>query len=216
MSLFLESQESQTPQGIILLSDKLSNASLPVCEAMLVWKRVRWNCYSCSPGATLTQAMVCLATEGVPSPKKSKKNVLTHTHTHWLGFLVKLVWHWVVSKEVLEGTKIPGHGGRGRLNPMLHCHHQNDIKMGCDDSHFNVSLTVRDKVTRQCLETTTFEERGELKQSQTEGLLLMSLMSYYQAKPSHPHPLTKTTHSGTQLCSVCAKCHTSASTKTHA
>ena len=29
----------------------------------------------------------------------------------------------------------------------LHCHHQNDscIKMGSDESHFNVSLTVRDK-----------------------------------------------------------------------
>ena len=32
----------------------------------------------------------------------------------------------------------------------LHCHHQIDsrIKMGSDDSHFNVSLIVRDKVTR--------------------------------------------------------------------
>ena len=34
----------------------------------------------------------------------------------------------------------------------LHCHHQNDfcIKMGSDESHFNVSLIVRDKVTRHC------------------------------------------------------------------
>ena len=33
----------------------------------------------------------------------------------------------------------------------LHCHHQIDsrIKMGSDDSHFNVSLIVRDKVTKQ-------------------------------------------------------------------
>ena len=32
----------------------------------------------------------------------------------------------------------------------LHCHHQNDssIKMGSDESHFNVSLIVRDKVTK--------------------------------------------------------------------
>ena len=32
----------------------------------------------------------------------------------------------------------------------LHCHHQNDscIKMGSDESHFNVSLIVRDIVTR--------------------------------------------------------------------
>ena len=34
----------------------------------------------------------------------------------------------------------------------LHCHHRNDscIKMGSDESHFNVSLIVKDKVTRQC------------------------------------------------------------------
>ena len=33
----------------------------------------------------------------------------------------------------------------------LHCHHENGsyIKMGNDESHFNVSLIVRDKVTRQ-------------------------------------------------------------------
>ena len=31
----------------------------------------------------------------------------------------------------------------------LHCHHQNDscIKMGSDESHFNVSLIVRDKMS---------------------------------------------------------------------
>ena len=34
----------------------------------------------------------------------------------------------------------------------LHYHHQNDscIKIGSDESHFNVSLIVRDKVTWQC------------------------------------------------------------------
>ena len=47
----------------------------------------------------------------------------------------------------------------------LHCRHQSDscIKMGSDESHFNVSLIVRDKVTRQCPETTMFEEKGEPK-----------------------------------------------------
>ena len=47
-----------------------------------------------------------------------------------------------------------------------HCHHQNDfcIKVGGDESHFNVSVTVRDKVTRHCPQTITFEEKGELKQ----------------------------------------------------
>ena len=35
----------------------------------------------------------------------------------------------------------------------LHCYHQNDscIKMGSDESHFNVSLIVRLKVTKTVL-----------------------------------------------------------------
>ena len=42
----------------------------------------------------------------------------------------------------------------------LHCYHQNDscIKMGSDERHFNVSLIVKDKVTKQSLQTTTFED----------------------------------------------------------
>ena len=59
----------------------------------------------------------------------------------------------------------------------LHCHHQNDfcIKMGSDESHFNVSLIVRDKVTRPCPQTTIFEEKGEPKRYRTEVLPLTSL-----------------------------------------
>ena len=34
------------------------------------------------------------------------------------------------------------------------------IKMGSDERHFNVSLIVRDKVTRPCPQTTTFEPRS--------------------------------------------------------
>ena len=33
--------------------------------------------------------------------------------------------------------------------------------MGSGESHFNVSLVVRDKVTRQCPQTTTFLKRKE-------------------------------------------------------
>ena len=38
----------------------------------------------------------------------------------------------------------------GIIYLSLHSHHQNDfcIKVGSDESHFNVSLTVRDKVTK--------------------------------------------------------------------
>ena len=47
-----------------------------------------------------------------------------------------------------------------------------------DESHFNVSLIVRDKVTRQCPQTTIFEEKGEPKRIRTEVPLLTSLTSY--------------------------------------
>ena len=41
---------------------------------------------------------------------------------------------------------------RETIHLSLLCHHQNDscIKMGIDESHFTVSLTVKCKVTRQC------------------------------------------------------------------
>ena len=53
--------------------------------------------------------------------------------------------------------------GRGSIYQSLHYHHQNDscIKMGSDESHFNVSLNVRDKVTRQCPQTTTYLKRKQ-------------------------------------------------------
>ena len=40
-------------------------------------------------------------------------------------------------------------GEREIIYLSLNCHHQNDscIKLGSDESHFNVSLIVRDKVT---------------------------------------------------------------------
>ena len=43
-------------------------------------------------------------------------------------------------------------GKREIIYLSLHCHHQNDscTEMDSEESHFNVSLIVRDKVTRQC------------------------------------------------------------------
>ena len=82
-----------------------------------------------------------------------------------------------------------GYGeGRGKnIYLTLHCHHQNDscINMGSDESHLNVSLIVRDKVTSQCPQTTTFEEKGEPKQIWTKVPLLTSLTAYRLAKPAH-------------------------------
>ena len=58
-----------------------------------------------------------------------------------------------------KGAK--GWGERKTIYLSLYCHHQNDfcIKVGSDESHFNVSLIVRDTITRQCPQTTTFEEK---------------------------------------------------------
>ena len=41
-------------------------------------------------------------------------------------------------------------GGGEIIYLSQHCHHRSDscIKMGCNESHLNVSLIVRDKVTR--------------------------------------------------------------------
>ena len=45
--------------------------------------------------------------------------------------------------------------------PFVKLSHQNDscIKMGSDESHFNVSLIVRDKVTKRCPQITSFKRK---------------------------------------------------------
>ena len=44
---------------------------------------------------------------------------------------------------------------------------------------------MRDKVTRQCPQTTTSEEKGEPKRIRTDVPLLTSLTPYRWAKPTH-------------------------------
>ena len=61
--------------------------------------------------------------------------------------------HKAYSRRGEEGRGYGGWGGGGQgdyIYLSLHCHHQKDscIKMGNDVSHFNVSLIVRDKVTK--------------------------------------------------------------------
>ena len=62
----------------------------------------------------------------------------------------------------------------------LHCHHQNDscFEKDSDESCFNVSFIVRDKVTRQCPQTATFEGKGQPERNRTEVPLLTSLTLY--------------------------------------
>ena len=63
------------------------------------------------------------------------------------------------------GTEV-GEEGDYIVYLSLHCHRQNDscVKIGCDESHFTVSLVVMDKVTRQ--------------RNRPEALLLTSLTPY--------------------------------------
>ena len=59
--------------------------------------------------------------------------------------------------------------------PSLHCHHQNDscIKVGSDDSHFNVSLIVRAK-SHKTVSTNhnLFEENGKPKRFEPRSFRL--------------------------------------------
>ena len=94
----------------------------------------------------------------------------------------------LLGKQVNLGLNGENGGGKGvwrwgkreSIYLSLHCHYQNDscIKMGSDESHFNVSLIVMDKATRQCPQTTTFEETGQPKRYRTEVLPLTSLPPY--------------------------------------
>ena len=75
-------------------------------------------------------------------------------------------------------------GKRQTIYLLLHCHHQDDSYIS-NEGHFNVSLIVRDKVTRQCPQTTTFEEKGKPKRIRTEVPLRTSLTPCRWAKPAH-------------------------------
>ena len=71
------------------------------------------------------------------------------------------VWRWAKRKIIYPALyTVPT-----RMTPAL-------IKMGNGVSHFNISLIVRDKVTRRCPQATTFEAKGEPKRIRTEVPLL--------------------------------------------
>ena len=87
----------------------------------------------------------------------------------------KGVWRW---------------GEREIIYLSLQCHHQNDfcIKMGSDESHFNVSISVGSDVQSHKTVSTNHnlsEEKGEPKWYRTEVLPLPILTPYHQAKPVH-------------------------------
>ena len=94
---------------------------------------------------------------------QARMHAHTHIHTHTLWGQMEIIY-------------LP-----------LHCHHQNDscIKMGSDESHFNVlSLIVRVKVTGQVsTDHNLSEESGEPKRNQAQALLLTSPTPHRWARP---------------------------------
>ena len=63
----------------------------------------------------------------------------------------------------------------------LHCHHQNDscIKMGSNESHFNVSVgSAGHSHKTMSTNNNLFEEEGEPKRYRTEVLPLTNLTPY--------------------------------------
>ena len=77
--------------------------------------------------------------------------------------------------------EVGGGGEREIIYLSLHCHHQNDfcIKMGRDESHFNVSVGSAGQ-SHKTVSTNhnLFEEKGEPKRYRTEVLPLTSLTPY--------------------------------------
>ena len=71
-------------------------------------------------------------------------------------------------------------GKREIIYLSLHCHHQNDscIKMGSNDSHFNVSVGSEGQ-SHKTVPTNhdLFEEKGEPKRYRTEVLPLTNLVA---------------------------------------
>ena len=66
------------------------------------------------------------------------------------------------------------------LYVSLHCHHRNDscIKMGSDESHFNVSSIVKDKDTRLSTNHNLFKEKGEPKRNRAEASAYQPITLY--------------------------------------
>ena len=81
---------------------------------------------------------------------------------HAVGYLSCMVLYVHRNHKTYWGRANGGGGKREIIHLSLHlsppeC--DSCIKTGGDESPFNVSLIVRDKVTSQCPQTTTFEEK---------------------------------------------------------
>ena len=90
---------------------------------------------------------------------------------------IRLIRDWDKGGGGMEGGK------KEIIYLSLHCHHQNDfcIKMGSDESHFNVSVGS-DGQSHKTVSTNhnLFEEKGEPKRYRTEVLPLTSGLTPYR------------------------------------
>ena len=86
--------------------------------------------------------------------------------------------------------------GRELIYLSRHCHHQNDscIKMGSDESHFNVSLIVRDKVTNSVHKPQPFwrKRRAEAESSWGPSAYQPNTLPLGQMGSRGSNPLTQT------------------------
>ena len=95
-------------------------------------------------------------------------NVYRNIQACWVrGEGRKGVWRWVKEGRLFTCR----YTVTTRMTPVLRW-------AAMQESHFNISSIVRDKVKRQCPQTTTFEEKGEPKRIRTEVPLLTSLTPY--------------------------------------
>ena len=98
-----------------------------------------------------------------------------------LNKLVNMVLNIHRNHKAYQGRGEGRWGEREIIYPSLHCHHLNDfcIKMGSDESHFNVSVGS-DGQSHKTVSTNhnLFEEKGEPKRYRTEVLPLTSLTPY--------------------------------------
>ena len=97
------------------------------------------------------------------------------------------------------GQNMFGWGQQFLYNPTLHCRHQkySALRWAAVRATFNVSLTVRGKVVRQCSQTTTSEETGQPKRKSCTSVLASSISRQWPA--TRPGSYTSSIHSMEEL-----------------
>ena len=122
--------------------------------------------FGTGPGKKMFAGLCACA---LSSPKPLQAGAVKELNSFNAGLSPKRYW---------PRTETPGGGGEGRLYLTRHSHHQKDF---CNKVGTVLTLSARDKITRQCSQTTHFKERGQPKQNRTKVLLFTSRLT---AKPN--------------------------------